>query len=307
MGYVGYGTPDSIDRGGSIGRSQADPGPEQYAPIAGGSPGTWSQGGFYPDASQMQGWQNMYQAGVIDPNNAAIASQIGDNFDPNNPNSVGGILGQSITLQDMMSGTKAGEAQQEAGWGLQGIDLSRQSLGIQQNALARQMALLPQQYDIQKQGFDITQRGEQQSADLRAYALNNQAAAQGAYTAAGTNVGRTGIQQNLQNQFGQLNLQRQDADLTFQERQAQQQDAEKQLGVAAKRLDLSTDELRGRLTNTLAQLGISNQISVNQIMSEAAKVNQGRYSPIAGLINLLFTAQNTPILVPNQGPGIKTP
>jgi hypothetical protein len=291
MGYVGYGTPDSIDRGTLAGqggtlRSQADPGVAQYNPSMGGVPGTISQGGFFPDVSSLQGWQDLFGP-ILDASNASADAQMMR------------LIHQG-GLSDLLSGRQADLANQEEGWGERGIGLSREQLGNQQNALARQMNLLPQQYELQKQGFDITQRGEQESTNLSAYRLNNQAAAAGAYTAAGTNVERTGLQQNLQNQFGQLDLQRQDAALTFQERQAQQQDAQKQLGIAAKRLDLSEEELRGRLQNTLSSLGIQHQISVDQLMAEAAKINEGRYSPIQSLIGVLMSQMNLPILVPKR-------
>jgi hypothetical protein len=284
MGYVGQGSA----AGPGVTRSQADPGyygdpSSGYAAPLYASP---QQSPFYgvtqAGVDQLQGLQgayDLYNAGVIDPFNRQ------SDFNAQ-------LLGQQGIFNDLMTNENAGWAQQQAGWGQQGIDLSRQGLAVQGNALARQMSLLPQQYELQKQGFDITQRSEQQGADLQAYRLNNAAAARGAYTAAGTNVERTGLQQNLQNQFGQLDLQRKDAALTFQERQAQQQDAQKQLDLAGKRLDLSGEELRGRLDHTLASLGIQHQVTADQIAIEAKKIEDGKYSPLEGLISFLMQYAN---------------
>jgi hypothetical protein len=99
-----------------------------------------------------------------------------------------------------------------------------------------------------------------------------------------------GIQQQ---QFGLqlegIGYQRKQADLNFHEQQAQQKDASKMLGIQAKRLDLSEDEIRGRLQNALNQIGIGNQISVDQLLQEQYKTSQGMLSPLQGLFSNIYS------------------
>lgn len=235
-------------------------------------------------------------------------------------------LQNQIGLTGMQSDLATQQQNQQANWQLQGLGLDRQSLGVQQGALSRQMALLPQQYGLQQQGFDIQgqQLGVQgqrldeqtkeswQNAAQQQRGLKSNATSSGTWNMPGTSQGFADIKTGLQNAltnigFGrqdlalnqrQLGLNRQGAALTFQEQQAQQQDSQKMLGIQSQRLGLSEDEVRGRLQNALNQIGISNQVSVDQLLSEQYKVQQGGLSPLSQLFGDIYSAGG--VTVPSQ-------
>jgi hypothetical protein len=224
----------------------------------------------------------MFQQGVINPSEMIGQGQINNLGDQN-------VLQQ---LQAMYSGQ---QQQQEAGFSLQNLGLDKNSLGIQQGALARQMALLPQQYGLQTQGFDLQQQQAQYGAMTGMRDLNSAATARGAFTAGGTQAARGDINESLQNSLANLGLQRQGAALNFKEQTAQQQDSQKQLDIQSQRLGISGDEIKSRLDNALAQLGIGSQISSEQILAEQQKVQQGMISPYETLFADLYNIAGVPL------------
>jgi hypothetical protein len=208
--------------------------------------------------------------------------------------------GQSIT--DQLNNLWAGNnyqgqlLQQQNQFSLQNLGLDTQSLGIQQGALGRQQALLPQQYALQTQGFDLSQQGIQNSAAQQTRGLNSSQTARGAYTSIGANQGRQDIQTQLQQNLANLGLQRQGAALNFQEQQAQNADSEKQLDIQSKRLGISKDELSARLNNALAQLGISGQVSANQLLQGFSQAASGEFTPLNNILPDVANQLQMPLL-----------
>jgi hypothetical protein len=288
MGYTGYSPPPPLERSDQPGSGGFGGGGGVSSP----TPGVGGLAGVNPNSpynvgnANLQGFFNAWQSGVWNPTQMLGQAQINS-------------LGRQSDLVGLQGGLQSDIAKQGAGWQLQDIGLSREGLGVQQGALARQMSLLPQQYGLQQQGFDITQKQEQQNADISQRNANEQAAARGAYTSVGANWARGDISQNLQNQFGQLGVQRQQAALNFKEQQAQQKDANSMLGIQVKKLGLSEEDVRGRLPNALDQIGISSQISVDQLLSEQYKTQQGMLSPLQGLFGDLYSMGG--ITVPSGG------
>jgi hypothetical protein len=182
---------------------------------------------------------------------------------------------------------------------LQSTGLSREGLGVQQSALARQMGVLPQQYGIQQSQFGLQERQSWENAAASQRQSKSQEVTSGIQGGEGPSQQRADIKLNLQNALEGIGYQRQQADLNFKEQQAQQKDSSKMLGIQAKRLDLSEDEIRGRLQNALNQIGISNQISVDQLLAEQYKVQQGMLSPLQGLFGDLYSIGG--ITVPSGG------
>lgn len=201
-----------------------------------------------------------------------------------------------LSLTDQMSLMQAQQAQQSAGFQQQGLGLDRQGLGIQQGALTRQMELLPQQFSLQNQGFDLSQQQANYGAMTGMRDLNSAQTARGAFTSQGANAHRGDINQNLAFATQGIGLQRQGAGLNFKEQQAQQQDAQKELGLQSQRLGLSAQEIGSRLDNALSQLGIQNQVSRDQLLSEAAKVRQGMTSPLEGLFAHITDHSGVPLI-----------
>jgi hypothetical protein len=162
------------------------------------------------------------------------------------------------------------------------------------------MDLLPQQFGLQNQGFDLAQQQANYGAMTGMRDLNSSQTARGAFTSGGANAHRGDINQNLAFQTQGIGLQRQGAGLNFKENQAQQQDAQKQLDIQSKRLGISGQEIKSRLDNALAQLGISSQVSANQILREAGKVQQGMISPYSGFFGDLSSIMGIPLLAGGQ-------
>src|SRR5215510_401657 len=136
-------------------------------------------------------------------------------------------------------------ARQNFGFGERGIGLGREALNVQQGALARQMGLLPQEYALQQQGFDVQgKRLDEQTREAWLGTAEQQRAAKGAGIAQGNLMlpgatqQRADIKQHLENALTNIGFSREDlgiarkkAELDFQEKQAQQQDANKMLGI----------------------------------------------------------------------------
>jgi len=230
----------------------------------------------------LQGFLNTYQQGVANPILQNIYGQISD-------------LGNQDIQQQMQAQLQGQNLQQESGFSLANLGLDVNQLGVQQGTLTRQEALLPQQYGLQTQGFDLSQQAAQYGAMQNMRNLNSSATASGAFTAAGTNASRGDINEQLQNTLANLGLQRQGAALNFEESKAQQQDAQKQLDIQSKRLGISGDEIKSRLDNALQQLGISSQISSEQILAEQGKVAQGIPSAYEPLFADLYSMIGSPI------------
>jgi hypothetical protein len=214
------------------------------------------------------------------------------------------LLQNQIDLTGLQSGLSSRVAGQNAMFSMADIGLSREQLGIQQGTLARQMGLLPQEYALQGRQFDVQgRRLDEQTKESWLGAAEQQRAAKGAGIAQGNLMlpgapqQRADIAQHLQNALTNIGFSRDDlqiarekAALDYQEKQAQQKDAEKQLGVQAKRLGLSEDEVRARLQNSLDQIGISSAVSVDQLLGEIQKVEQGGTSVFSPLFAALQQA-----------------
>jgi hypothetical protein len=246
-------------------------------------PGTFGGGSVDPQMDpNLQGFINMFQQGVINPAEMYGQAQMNQ-------------LGDQNTLQQMQAQYSGQQQQQQAGFSLANLGLDKNALGIQQGALARQMGLLPQQYGLQTQGFDLQQQQANYNAMTGMRDLNSAATARGAFTAGGTQAARGDINESLQNQLANLGLQRQGAALNYQEQTAEQQDSKKQLDIQSQRLGISGDEIKSRLDNALAQLGIGSQISSDQILAEQEKVGQGMISPYETLFADLYQMAGVPL------------
>jgi hypothetical protein len=302
IGLAGQGNPATGQQGQV--RSQSDPG---YTNVGGQLQSQFSQ---QPDPNA---WFSQWQQQVGNPSQMLEQAQWNQ------------LQGQ-IGLTGMQSDLASQIQNQQAGWQLQGFGLDQQSQAVQQGALSRQMSLLPQQYGLQQQGFDIQgqqlgvqgqrldeqQKESWQNAAQSQRGLKSSATAAGTWNMPGTSQGYADIKQGLQNAltnigFGrqdlslnqqQLGLNRQGAALTFKEQQAAQQDSQKMLGIQAQRLGLSEDEVRGRLQNALNQIGIGSQISVDQLLAEQYKVQQGGLSPLSGAFGDLLSMGG--VTVPSQ-------
>jgi hypothetical protein len=105
-------------------------------------------------------------------------------------------------------------------------------------------------------------------------------------------LSHTDTQAGLEQQLKQLGIGGQLYDLGQQEAGAQHEAANKQYGLqqqgidaTAKGLGLSREELTGRLTNQMGQLGLSGDMSINQIFSDLASSTMGQFSPTASQTN----------------------
>lgn len=269
MGYTGYQqTPDAIDRA---------PAPGSAAGMTGQSVQGFS---YAPNSQQpvnpsLQSLYDLYNAAVINPANAMANQQTGN-------------------LQDQMALLMAGgdlqsqQAQQAADFSLAGLGLQQQNLGINEAALDRQSALLPQQFALQNQGFDLQGEQANYGAGVSRRGLDNNYAARGAFTSEGANQGRGDIQSQLDFSLRGIGLNREGARLSHEEQMAQLGDAKKQLSLSSQQLGLNGQEIKSRLQNALQQIGISSMMSVDQLLSEMYKVQQGQISPISGLFGDIY-------------------
>lgn len=284
MAYTGYGGQGYAGQGG-VTRSQMDPG---Y--VAGSTTPLYSSetGGMDPRLG-MGALNNIY------------SSWYNTNYLPNQMYNQAqtDLLQNQMDLGGMQSGLATNVANQNFGFQMRNIGLSREGLDVQQGQLARQMGLLPQEYGLQQQGFGLAEQAQQQAAAEQRRSQKSQETISDISGGPGAAQQRADITAHLQGQLAGIGLQRQQAALSFQEKQAQQKDAGTMLGIQSKRLGLSEDETRSRLQNSLDQIGISNAVSVDQILSEMYKVAQGGMSVFEPLFGALAQAQG--ITIPSGG------
>lgn len=216
-------------------------------------------------------------------------------------------------LAGAMANYQTGQANQQYGFDMRGLDLQRQGLGIEQGGLSRQLPLLnqqwglqQQQYGLQQQGFDQAQQEAQQGAARQTRGENSTETARGAWGSVGHNQGLSDIQQQLQNSLSTIGRQRQSASLSEQsaglsheEQVAKLQDSQKQLDLMGKRMGLSSDEISARLQSALNQIGL-NQVSSSDFASELAKMQAGEYSPFSSIIGDMYAFSGIPLFGDQQ-------
>lgn len=285
-----------------------------------GQPSAYQPGGQYYGATQGTAYGLSGEVPMADTSGGGIMGSIYNNWYQNQflPSTMlnqaqENQINNQIGFQGLQSNLATNVANQNAGFSMRDIGLSREGLNVQQGTLARQMGLLPQEYGLQQQQFDVQgKRLDEQTTESWLGAGEQQRAAKGAGIAQGNLMlpgaaqQRADIGQHLKNALTNigfsredLGINRQQAALEFQEKQAQQQDANKMLGIQAKKLGLSEEEVSARLKNTLDQIGISNQVSVSQLLGELYKVEQGGvsiYSPLFAALQ-----QAGAISIPGQG------
>jgi hypothetical protein len=266
-------------------------------------PAAYQPGGQFYGATQAGGYQSGGPFALADPlsqqyNQLQSLQQL---YGPQE--ALSGALGQqqidALTGQTMLGQASLNQSilgqRQEAMYGQEDIDLQNQALGIQQGALQRQLGLVPQQYGLQQQQFGLQEQGIQAGAAQQMSNLNQQLGASGAYVNPGSNTQRGYITSNEQRAMQGVGLERQQAALSNKEQMAQLQDSQKQLDLQAQRLGISSQELKSRLDNALAQLGLQGKINSMQLMGETAKIQQGEISPYSGLIGMIMQRTSLPI------------
>jgi hypothetical protein len=292
MAYTGWQNPD---QGGTLQATSL--GPAQ--PMSQPSYTPNAQGTLTPNVNQSQLASNLGQnpgqygmsgpgsQSLMDPSFQALLGAYGPQFAQAQAQGQQAIipLYQQMQLLGPEGALANQQAQQQAGFSEQQIGLNQQQLGIQQGALTREMQLLPQQYGLQQQGFGLSETEAQQGYQQQLRGLNSASTASGSFTSTGANQSRGDLYNNLTNSLQNIGLQRQGAALTFAEQQAQQQDSQKQLGIQAKQLGISEDEVKARLNNALQQTGLSSTLSADQILGQIGQIQQGELSPLSGLLS----------------------
>lgn len=188
----------------------------------------------------------------------------------------------------------------------QGIDFARlgiqgDQLEIQQGALNRALGLAPQNEALTQKQFGLNKEDIAASADqARFNAMRQQQGLTSAATARGANVtqGYREDQGAINTQLGftlggigrqgqRLDVSKQQHALDYGEQQAQLRDQQKNLGLVAKGLGLSHQEVETRTQNALNQLGLSTAISTGDIYNAIIQAQTGAFSPITQLLPMI--------------------
>lgn len=277
-----------------------------------------------PGQQFMSQFWNAYQQGVINPQLAANQGQISGLLGQQQiGNAMSGVQQQGLQQQYGFDTARLGL--QQEGLGVQQGTLSRQ-MGLlpQQNALQQQIFDIQQgqlgrgrenlesQYANQLGQFGLQEQGMQNQYAQGNRQATSSAVSSGAINTAGyrqnlndlatqLSMGQSGLglarrsaeqgyesgKAQLADQGRFLDVNRQQNQLSYQEQQAQQQDAQRNLDIQAKGLGLSGQELSARLNNALQQIGLSSQLSSNQVVNEIAKIKNGEYSILGNIIPVL--------------------
>lgn len=210
--------------------------------------------------------------------------------------------------------------------GLQGerLGINQGDITFNQRILGEQQSLANQLWGAQNQNleanFGLTQQQQEQARQQEALnekearaGLDSSAAAGGATVTKGygEQVGFQNTQNSIRNQQMALSeaqtrqqhdyqkqtqgISQQQGRESFEQQlhgigdsQKQHDIAEKQLGLMSDQLGISKTQIQQQLQNTLAQLGISDALTVNQLMQQKAAIDQGMFSPIAGLLQQIY-------------------
>ena len=92
---------------------------------------------------------------------------------------------------------------------------------------------------------------------------------------------------NISDRQQLLDFTKQQHTLDYNERQQQLLDANDYLHNQGQRLNLSDEQIKANLQSSLDQLGLSNALSVEQVAAQIAAVQQGKFSPIGGLLTTI--------------------
>jgi hypothetical protein len=322
----------------------------QYSPVQPTSTYSSVPSPQQQSTNQLNSYYNLYNAGVIQPNNALVDQQV------HSLNSQLGLISAGNQSQQQ-------QLQNNAGASLQGNNISRDDLSIQQRALDRQFALQGPEEQIQQGVYGVQQgdiaeaqhqyqRGKEISAgqfqnerqqvaynrDRSMRAAMSSATARGAMQTKGYETDVSNIIDDMNMALGNISLDeqrvamqqegqlhqindqqqlleftRQQHTLDYNERQQQLLDANDYLHNQGQRLNLSDNQIKANLQSSLDQLGLSNALSVEQVAAQIAAVEQGKFSPIGGLLSTIQSmaglttgsgsgdGQGTPQAVSNSG------
>lgn len=243
------------------------------------SPQQQQQYAYLYNYGQTQNQQNVAQAGVA----------------------LGGLqqTGQNTMLQNQMS---QANAQQNAGLSLQQLGLTGQQLGI---SLSEQQSALP--FMQQQQGETLQQEGI--SNQLMGIQDRQQQQSQRDSMAVSGNTNTAGGNQGWKDLLGQQFLGAKDQAITQQMQGQQygrsyqlQQDAVKNAQLAIQQNGLSETQVKNQLNQTIAQLGLSGQISAEQIQTAMNQIAAGLPAQNAGVI-----AQILPMIQFQSPQGTQSP
>lgn len=157
--------------------------------------------------------------------------------------------------------------QQNHGLDMRGIGLDERSLGIDRGAAARAIQNTIEQERLakgmtanQKRQIGITYEGDVRGA-------NEDAATRGAFTTEGHRSTRKDLFGNLMLGNERLDLGLEQDLLGIREQRSSAKDRQSSLDVEADRLGLRRDQLNSQLNQGLANLGIQNMLSANDIFN----------------------------------------
>lgn len=257
-----------------------------YSPATGGNPTppVTPQGSIAEQQQQAQlgALGGLYNQAVVQPYNAYANQQVGD-------------LQSQLALLLAGNQQQTGYANQQYQSGLAGLGIQGAGLGIQQGALARQLPYMSAMHGLDLQNLQSEREMAQLGSRQQQQSLEHATVAGGAVGSVGSEQGYKDITQQLNSALAGIGRQETGSNLSYQEQVAQHYDAEKQLGLMGQQLGLSKTDITNRLQQTLDQIGIGGMMSVNQIMGEISKIQQGQLSPLSGMIGQIMAAAGMPI------------
>lgn len=138
--------------------------------------------------------------------------------------------------------------------------------GINLGAAQRQPQLLDQLLGLDNKDFGIQKADASNTFNKNLYDLNSSATAAGSYGASGSQKQRGFLYGGLLNQLGHIDVSQQKNTLNSAESKAQAADRINTLQLQANRLGMKPDELKAQLSNGLAQLGLKQAMSVEDLL-----------------------------------------
>ena len=188
-----------------------------------------------------------------------------------------------LSLLPGLVGDQSSQLQQDYGFQKQRLGLQGQGDAITRQALLRQLGLLGSEYGIQQQGFGLQGQSIQQAIGSAKYGSARQTeqfrgseGAKGAVGTKGYGSGMADIRKALSDQLStlgreqkRLGLSEKSAALSFKENKAEINDALAKLKLKAKERGITANELYAHLQNALTKTGLSQFLTVADILQQS--------------------------------------
>lgn len=243
----------------------------------------------YPTTSQ--GWanlvQNPYGQQVLNYNAQqdprGFQQAIAQTFAPAPP-----VMDFSKLL-GLMGGGGSGAARGDAARAQARIGLQRQGLAIDRAGINRELGLLPREHSMALAELLQQIGGAKYQGERSQQEQSGEAAARGAVATTGNLRRMTDIRRSMADQLATLGRRQTDENLTYKKNLSDLRDQLKRLGLRGKELDLQSKDIAASLSRGLAKSGLSQFMSVNDLMGGLVAGKQQNIQQLGGLVSYLMS------------------